>query len=291
MKESHRTKIGNWQGRCRDLEKDLNSLKKFKEEKDLHEKEITELYLQIEKEFQRQRSDFAELHSKQLQEKDESYGKIEFEHKKLSRDQAQKDLAYTQDNHERLVEELLGDRKTQKEHIDKMKKAEERLHVENRTLTRNMEFTQQHFEEVNKTKIVLSKKLKQYEEEMKVQKESLTQVVKEFEKEKELMKHHYEQEISKRSHDNLTLIEQLKVKNKEFSHVKGLSQMILDQRSEVETFFLEALEQIKHEHRKKLDQERREAGSNNTANRETREKQRYDIQKTYYWQSISLLIL
>eukprot|EP00831_Metopus_contortus_P028169 TRINITY_DN23483_c0_g1_i6.p1 TRINITY_DN23483_c0_g1~~TRINITY_DN23483_c0_g1_i6.p1 ORF type:complete len:159 (+),score=52.21 TRINITY_DN23483_c0_g1_i6:76-552(+) len=41
------------------------------------------------------------------------------------------------------------------------------------------------------------------------------------------------------------------------------------------TFFLEALEQIKHEHRKKLEQERREAGSNSTANRETREKQKY----------------
>lgn len=44
---------------------------------------------------------------------------------------------------------------------------------------------------------------------------------------------------------------------KEFKNVKGLAQMILDQRSEVETFFLEALEQIKREYRKKIDQERK----------------------------------
>ena len=59
--------------------------------------------------------------------------------------------------------------------------------------------------------------------------------------------------------DKLALTEQLKVRNKEFKHVKGLSQMILDQRSEVETFFLEALEQIKHEYRKRADQERKDA--------------------------------
>lgn len=44
---------------------------------------------------------------------------------------------------------------------------------------------------------------------------------------------------------------------KEFKNVKGLAQMILDQRSEVETFFLEALEQIKREYKKKMEQERK----------------------------------
>lgn len=72
-------------------------------------------------------------------------------------------------------------------------------------------------------------------------------------------------------HNNtVALSEQLKVRNKEFHHVKGLAQMILDQRSEVETFFLEALEQIKHEYRKKAEQERKEAISSNVAKRDVR---------------------
>ena len=40
--------------------------------------------------------------------------------------------------------------------------------------------------------------------------------------------------------------------------------MILDQRSEVETFFLEALEQIKREYRKRVEQERKDAVTGNS---------------------------
>ena len=105
-----------------------------------------------------------------------------------------------------------------------------------------------------------------------MQKESLTQVVKEFEKEKELMKHHYDEEITKLKHEiqsiigtfhflAIALTEQLKIRNKEFKHVKGLAQMILDQRSEVETFFLESLEQVKHEYHKRANQDRKEVAN------------------------------
>ena len=43
--------------------------------------------------------------------------------------------------------------------------------------------------------------------------------------------------------------------------MKGLAQMILDQRSEVETFFLEALEQIKEEVRRKIMKEKKDKRS------------------------------
>ena len=44
----------------------------------------------------------------------------------------------------------------------------------------------------------------------------------------------------------------MKLRGKENKHLRVLSQMILDQRSEVEQFFLEALDQIKEEIRKKM---------------------------------------
>ena len=57
--------------------------------------------------------------------------------------------------------------------------------------------------------------------------------------------------------------ENLRVKNKELRNVRALSQVVLDQRSEVEQFFLEALEQIKEEIRKKVAFERKQKRANN----------------------------
>ena len=57
--------------------------------------------------------------------------------------------------------------------------------------------------------------------------------------------------------NSLDLREVMRSKNTEARKVKALSQVILDQRSDVEQFFLEALEQIKEEIRKKIAIERK----------------------------------
>lgn len=56
----------------------------------------------------------------------------------------------------------------------------------------------------------------------------------------------------------IDLREIMRNKNSELRKVKALSQVILDQRSDVEQFFLEALEQIKEEIRKKITAERKQ---------------------------------
>lgn len=45
--------------------------------------------------------------------------------------------------------------------------------------------------------------------------------------------------------------DKLKHKNKEIKTLKAISQMILDQRSDIELFFLEALDQVREEIRRK----------------------------------------
>lgn len=50
--------------------------------------------------------------------------------------------------------------------------------------------------------------------------------------------------------------EQIRVKLKEHKNLKALSQMILDQRSDVEQFFLESLEQVKEEAKRKRAQDK-----------------------------------
>lgn len=56
----------------------------------------------------------------------------------------------------------------------------------------------------------------------------------------------------------LDLREIMRARNSELKKVKALAQVILDQRSDVEQFFLEALEQIKEEIRKKISAERKQ---------------------------------
>ena len=82
-----------------------------------------------------------------------------------------------------------------------------------------------------------------------------------FEKEKELLKFQHEQFIREQKEDIVSLSENLRLKNKELKNVRALAQVMLNQRSEIEQFFLEALEQIKDEIRKKIALERKQKKS------------------------------
>ena len=95
-------------------------------------------------------------------------------------------------------------------------------------------------------------------EKILVLEKSLQQIVYDFEKEKELLKYQHEAFIRDQRQDIVNLGSNLKGKNRELKQVRALSQVMLSQRSEVEQFFLEALEQIKEEIRKKIAVERKQ---------------------------------
>ena len=71
---------------------------------------------------------------------------------------------------------------------------------------------------------------------------SLQQIVYDFEKEKELLKFQHEQIIKEQKEDIINLQESSRGQNKELKNVRALAQVMLNQRSEIEQFFLEALE-------------------------------------------------
>ena len=71
---------------------------------------------------------------------------------------------------------------------------------------------------------------------------SLQQIVYDFEKEKELLKFQHEQIIKEQKEDIINLQENSRGQNKELKNVRALAQVMLNQRSEIEQFFLEALE-------------------------------------------------
>lgn len=59
--------------------------------------------------------------------------------------------------------------------------------------------------------------------------------------------------LKARDADIKVLQEEVRLKSRDLKQVRSLAQMILDQRSEIETFFLEAIEQVKKEKRKKAE--------------------------------------
>jgi hypothetical protein len=99
---------------------------------------------------------------------------------------------------------------------------------------------------------MMKKRHAAYKSKITILTKSLNQIVSDFEKEKELVRYQHEAIIKEQREDIINARENLRVKNKELRNVRALAQVILDQRSEVEQFFLEALEQIKEEIRKKI---------------------------------------
>lgn len=87
---------------------------------------------------------------------------------------------------------------------------------------------------------------------------SLGQIVEDFEKEKELVRYQHDQIIRDQKEEVVNLREIMRSKNSELKKVKAISQVIIDQRSDVEQFFLEALAQIKEEIQKKISAERKQ---------------------------------
>ncbi len=130
LKEMHRIEQEEWNKTKVELEEENKSLKEYKEHKAKREAELQECKDQIERlrrEFAKERTDIADLHMKKLESLRNKQEADEFADKNKARIVAQQDLAITEETHKRLVEELRGDRKTQKDEIERIKKKEDKL--------------------------------------------------------------------------------------------------------------------------------------------------------------------
>ena len=77
--------------------------------------------------------------------------------------------------------------------------------------------------------------------------QSLTMLVKEFEEEKHVLQDNHTSELAQTRADLVSLQHRYDLQDKEMAHVKRLARRILDQREEVELFFLEALKYVREE--------------------------------------------
>lgn len=141
--------------------------------------------------------------------------------------------------------------------IDYYKKEIQQLKDTNKNLKRDININQGTEQEYVRRQEQQFKKIQNYKSKIGILEKSLQQIVGDFEKEKEWVRYQHESIIKEQRVQILNAREVLRSKNGEFKQVKALAQVILDQRSEVEQFFLEALEQIKEEIRKKATIEKR----------------------------------
>lgn len=157
---------------------------------------------------------------------------------------------------------------SQRYSLDYYKREKQRIIDENKTFKREMMLNLGTADQYDQRGKQQQKKIKVLKSKIQILEKSLAQIVEDFEKEKELVRFQHEQIIKEQKEeiyskitctkDNLDLREIMRSKNGEVKRVKALSQVILDQRSDVEQFFLEALEQIKEEIRKKIAIERKQ---------------------------------
>ena len=100
-----------------------------------------------------------------------------------------------------------------------------------------------------------NKRIKMLKTKIDLLERCLSQQVADFEKERELLKFQNEQIIREQHEELRNLQESIRLKNNELRNLKVLCQMILDQRSDIEQFFLESMEQVKEEKRRKKEAE------------------------------------
>ena len=140
---------------------------------------------------------------------------------------------------------------SQRYKLEKQKREIESQKEANRKIKRDIAINQGTEEQYSQRADLQSKKIKASKNKIQILEKSLAQIVADFEKEKEMVRYQHESIIKDQREEIINARENLRVQNKELRNVRALAQVVLDQRSEVEQFFLEALEQIKEEIRKK----------------------------------------
>mmetsp|Transcript_36365 Transcript_36365/g.41462 ORF Transcript_36365/g.41462 Transcript_36365/m.41462 type:complete len:474 (+) Transcript_36365:125-1546(+) len=260
-KDEHTVSTDRFKLQIDNLKKDLNDLEDFKRRKDQTETELETL--------RKNHEDLQQAHTNarshaQGQYIDEINKLKESHHDQIAQiqDNALREARKNMSKKDRMLHEdndrLARDMAMQKDQVAKIKGENKRFKEENRSMKRDIALSSQTQEEFAMRQYEQTKQIKMLKNKIQILEKTLSQVVSDFEKEKEIMLYEHEQTIHQLENELNTYKEQNKLKSREIKNVKRLAQMILDQRSDVEQFFLESLEQIKEEVRKKLSVERKQ---------------------------------
>eukprot|EP00908_Phaeocystis_cordata_P013952 Transcript_25065.p1 GENE.Transcript_25065~~Transcript_25065.p1 ORF type:complete len:481 (+),score=298.65 Transcript_25065:97-1539(+) len=153
----------------------------------------------------------------------------------------------------RMAEEL----RVQVQETDELQKAKAFLEDENKKLRREVQLHEQSVKEYAKKGFRQTKEIKELGSKVKTLERSLSTSIRDFGNEKEELALRDRKRIAEMELDSAGLRQLVKLKSKELANVKKLASIILHKRNEVETFLLEAIEQVKEEiGKQRADEER-----------------------------------
>lgn len=236
--------------RLKTVEEELQVLFDFKAHKQELEGQLREQAQQLvtkdldhQRELQTLERKFLEEKTRINKENERNIASI----KRQAREEAQKGLdadtrRIVTDNR-RMGEEL----RFQLQTTDELHALKEKLEEENRTLQRELALQQEKEKEYARQGHRKGREIKDLTGQVKTLERSLAQVVRDFERSRDEMAAKHKEEIDELTVEVNGLRQLVKLKNKELKTIKGLAQTILGQRTEVEQFFLEALQQVKEE--------------------------------------------
>jgi len=173
--------------------------------------------------------------------------------KKNAQSKAEKNISEIERNIQAQNQRLEDEAKLQEEELEYLER--HKLDMEQANEVYNLELQSKGLttEEHSKRQFEKQKKIKLLKTKIDLLEKSLGQIVSDFEKERELLKFQNEQIIRDQGEELRNLAETTRSKNTELRNLRAICQMVLDQRSDIEQFFLEAMEQVKEEKRQKLE--------------------------------------
>jgi hypothetical protein len=237
------------------LESENKNLNSFKETKDQMERDLERLSREKE-ELSRNLDNLKAFTDKNNAE--EARNKFDLmmrEREAMKREcmnEAREELTSDQ---KRLIiekEELEKNMKQQRLAVENIKNEKKKSAEENRRLRQELEICLSQVEksvllqnDMKKTITMLKSKIKDLENER-------NSAENKFQIEREALNAQFDAQMDGLRGELKNYEEQIKIRTKELKNMRGLAQMILDQRSDVEQFFLESLEQIKEEVQKRI---------------------------------------
>jgi len=243
------------------LTEKLEVLEKFNQQKDILEAEVRRLRVQKEELSAQHKDTLTGWEQKFFDEKRRVQGdmdRIVQDIRTRSKEDALEKLTERTKvilhEHAKMVDEL----RYQAEETEQMRQQRDALEDERRLLLRDKSLHESTFMELAREGALSKKSIRTLTNKVRLLEDSLKEVTRQNSLERQRVMTELESQLGQSSGEVEQLRQQLRLKSKELKHIRKLSQMILEQRSEVEQFFVEALEQVKLERSQQIEDEKRQ---------------------------------
>jgi len=238
------------EGEVRKLREELFALKAFKDRKEVLEAELERVHQELTDAQAAHKEAMTGVERKLIEEKTRLQKEAHAQLMEIKRNTDEEVVNRLDVSTKRILQQnrrLAEDLKLHVQETAELQRVKVKLEEETKKLRRDLELNEEQMKEYAQDRFRHSKQVKDLQSKVKNLEKSLAQVVKDFERERERLLQKGKSDMHQTEVENTGLRKLVKVKEREHTKIKRLASDIIAQRSEVEQFFLEALEQVRDE--------------------------------------------